>query len=139
MKILSPRTLYKSSFKTDITIVVGLVFRFQTFWPRFYIVVIGIAFFITLHLIFPIFTWIFISNFYLDFYFLFLFGHLLSFFYLDFYFHFQFGLFYLEFSFSIRVSIPFNFFFTPIAVTFWISSKFLSINISQGRNRRVWK
>ena len=70
--------------------------------------------FLTLHLLFPVSIWTFIS------------------------------LFYLEFSFSIRVSIRlfwvsirlfrvsilFNFVFTPIAVTFWISSKFfLSIQI----------
>jgi hypothetical protein len=60
------------------------------------------------------------SNFYLDFYFPFSNWTLIS--------HFLFGLlfpfFYLVFSFSIWVSIFLNFYFTPIAVTFWISSKF---------------
>ena len=36
------------------------------FWPRFYIVVVGIVFFITLHLLFPISIWTFNSYFYLD-------------------------------------------------------------------------
>ena len=54
------------------------------FWPRFHIVVLGIAFFFTLHLLFPISIWTFISHF--------LFGLLFPFFYLDFCFPFLFGL-----------------------------------------------
>ena len=70
----------------------------QRFWPRFYIVVLGMTFFfLRSHLI---------SIFYLDFYIPFLFGHFfpfsiwtfISIFYLDFYFPFLFG---LLFPFSI--------------------------------------
>ena len=38
------------------------------FWPRFYIVVIGIAFFLTLHLRSPISIWTFIPPFFLNFF-----------------------------------------------------------------------
>ena len=55
------------------------------FWPRFYIVVLGIAFLISAHLLFPISIWTFISLFTLDFYFPFFFGLLFSLFSLDFY------------------------------------------------------
>ena len=52
------------------------------FWPRFYIVVLGIAFFfLTLHSLFTIFIWTFISPFFLEFYFPFLFGLLFQFFF----------------------------------------------------------
>ena len=56
------------------------------FWPQFYIVVIGMTFFmsrqffhILFEFLFPFSLWTFVSIFYLDFYFHFLFGHLFLF------------------------------------------------------------
>jgi hypothetical protein len=112
------------------------------FWPRFYIVVLGMTFFFSFsYLLFPIFIWILLPLFYLDFsvpfvslsfldfsffitliyFFQFLFGLLfpfslwtfISLFSLDFYFPFLFGLLFSLFSLD----------FDSIAVTFWISSK----------------
>ena len=66
------------------------------------------------------------SNFYLDFYFPFLFGLLFSLFSLDFYFSFLFGLlFSLYFPFLWTFISLFSLDFYSIAVTFWISFKFL--------------
>ena len=49
---------------------------FEYHWPRFYMVVLGIVFFFfTSHLLIQYSLWIFISLFYMDFYFPFLFGH----------------------------------------------------------------
>ena len=74
------------------------------FWQRFHIVVLGMIFFFTSHLLFPFSFWTFISLFSLEFYFPILFGLLIPFsiwtfislFYLDFYFPFLFGLFFLN-------------------------------------------
>ena len=88
------------------TVTVLKMFRYVMFfciyfWPRFYIMVLGIAFFPFIYFTYSI--WTFISLFYLDFCFPFLFG--------------------LLFPFSIWTS-PFQFFFYSIAVTFLISSNF---------------
>ena len=66
--------------------------------------VLGISFF-TLHLLFPISIWTFIS--------LFLFGLLFQFFFI--------------FFFILFFSIIFQFFIYSITVTFWISSNFFSV------------
>ena len=99
------------------------------FWPRFYIVVLGMTFF-SLQFTF--------SNFYLDFYFPFFLGLLFSLFSLDFYFPFFWGLLFslwtFIFPFLIGLLFPFflwTFIFSldvySIAVTFWISSKFFLV------------
>ena len=74
------------------------------------------------------------SNFYLDFYFPFLFGLLFPFFIWTFIFPFLFGLLF-PFSHWTFISLLFLFSlfsldFYSIAVTFWISSKFFSLHIS---------
>ena len=57
------------------------------FWSRFYIVILGMTFFFSTDLLFPIFIWTFISFFYLDFRFPFSIWTFISF--LDFYFPFR--------------------------------------------------
>ena len=99
---------YKKNEK--ISLVFGIV-PITDFWPRFYIVVLGMTFF-SLQFTF--------SNFYLDFYFPFLFGHLFPFsiwtfiYFLDFYFFFR-----LLFLFWTFISL-----FAQITIWSWISSKF---------------
>jgi len=108
---------------------------FPNFWPRFYIVVLGMTF------CFRFFNQFTFSNLYLDFYFPFLFGLLFPFFLWTFIFPFLFGLWFL-FSLLTFISLLFPFYFPfffwlffslfsldSIAVTFWISSKFFTSGI----------
>ena len=124
---------------------------FGCFWSRFYIVILGMTFFFSTNLLFPIFIWTFYFLFLfglsfpfsiLDFCFPFLFGLLfpfsiwtfsiwifISFFYLDFSFPFlfRFLFLFLDFYFFFRLLYPFwslISLFAQIAIWSWISSKF---------------
>ena len=96
----------------------------RCFWPRFYIVVLGMTFFFSpiyffqffFGLLFPFSLWTFISLFSGDFYFLF--G--LLFFLWTFIFPFLIGLLFPFFLWTFIFSLDVY----SIAVTFWISSKF---------------
>ena len=89
--------------------------EFSCFWPRFYIVVLGIVFFSRFICFFQFLFGLLFPFFYMDFYFFFIWTFI-SLFCLDFYFLFLFGPFLLNMSFN-------SFLFLPIAVTFWVSSK----------------
>ena len=91
-----------------------------------------LLFFLTLHLLFPIFIWTFIFPFLFGLLFSFSIWTFISLFYLDFFkiiFQLFFQLFF-HFFFSSSQFL-FNFFFFSIAVTFWISSKFFLIIMHQ--------
>ena len=88
---------YKKNEK--ISLVFGIV-PITDFWPRFYIVVLGMTFF-SLQFTF--------SNFYLDFYFPFFLGLLFSLFSLDFYFPFFWGLLFSLWTFISLFSLDFYF------------------------------
>ena len=88
------------------------------FWSQFYIVILGMTFFSSDNLLFPISIWTVFPLFYLDFY---------SLFYMDFYFFF--GLLFLFKTFISFLDFSFLFWtfislFAQIEIWSWISSKF---------------
>ena len=111
----------ESRFKKGLNLQIHLHKNFffcSRFWPRFYIVVLGMTFFCQVTSFFSIFFWTFISLLF-PFFISFLFSFFISTFVSSFVSNFVI----LFYFFSLSFHIPFY----PITVWFWISSKFLNL------------